>query len=188
MLLRTRRAVALAAALFLLAVPFALSVGGSWTIVGWNNLGMHCMDADYSIFAILPPYNTIHAQIVDPNGHLVASASGLEVTYEAVADPNGSENRSSIGKTNFWQHVQDIFGASPPEDRSELLGRAARRSARRRAIPGGRSPSRARCRRPAASASRRWRGRSPSRDRTARGRRTRRRAARRGRAGRNSPR
>jgi len=28
-----------------------------WTVLGWNDLGMHCMDSDYSLFAILPPFN-----------------------------------------------------------------------------------------------------------------------------------
>ena len=37
----------------------------AWTLVGWNNLGMHCMDADYAVFSLLPPYNTIHAQLID---------------------------------------------------------------------------------------------------------------------------
>jgi hypothetical protein len=38
-----------------------------WTLVGWNNLGMHCMDGDYAVFALLPPYNTIQAQLIDPD-------------------------------------------------------------------------------------------------------------------------
>ena len=44
-----------------------------WTVVAWNNLGMHCMDADFSVFAILPPYNTIQAQVIDASGRLVKS-------------------------------------------------------------------------------------------------------------------
>ena len=41
------------------AGPVLLAAG--WTLEGWNDLGMHCMDADYSVFSILPPYNNIHA-------------------------------------------------------------------------------------------------------------------------------
>jgi len=26
-----------------------------WTLIGWNDLGMHCMDADFSVLAVLPP-------------------------------------------------------------------------------------------------------------------------------------
>ena len=36
-----------------------MAVNGGYTLVGWNNLGMHCMDSDYSVFSILPPFNTI---------------------------------------------------------------------------------------------------------------------------------
>ncbi|MBC8127187.1 MAG: hypothetical protein H8M99_08610 [Gloeobacteraceae cyanobacterium ES-bin-144] len=86
------------------------------TLIGWNNLGMHCMDDDYSVFSILPPYNTIDAQLIDASGKLVKSTTGYTVTYEAIADPDGSINRSSIGKSTFWDHSQALFGAAlPPE-------------------------------------------------------------------------
>ena len=87
-----------------------------WTVVAWNNLGMHCMDADFSVFSILPPYNTIQAQVVNAEGKLVKSASGISLTYEAVADASLSINKTSAGKTNFWQYVSTLFGASLPVD------------------------------------------------------------------------
>lgn len=93
------------------ASVFALTPGTGWTIVGWNNLGMHCMDADYGVFSILPPYNTVHAQLVDASGKLVKSPNGLSVTYEAVADPSGSINTTSAGKTGFWLNALALFGA-----------------------------------------------------------------------------
>jgi hypothetical protein len=40
------------------ALPLTLLAVNS-QILSWNNLGMHCMDSDYSVFSILPPYNTI---------------------------------------------------------------------------------------------------------------------------------
>jgi hypothetical protein len=40
----------LAAALLL---PLTLLAANN-QILGWNNLGMHCMDSDYSVFSILP--------------------------------------------------------------------------------------------------------------------------------------
>ena len=87
-----------------------------WKIVGWNNLGMHCMDADFSVFAILPPYNTIQAHVIDPSGRLVKSPQEVTVTYQAIADPHGSINTTSAGKTNFWQNVSALFGAALPTD------------------------------------------------------------------------
>ena len=84
-----------------------------WTIVAWNDLGMHCVDGnDYSVFSILPPYNNIHAQVVDNNGKLVKSSTGLTITYQAVADSTGSINRTSASKTNFWQYVKPLFGVT----------------------------------------------------------------------------
>jgi hypothetical protein len=90
----------------------------AWTVVGWNNLGMHCMDADYSVFSILPPYNTIHAQVIDPSGLLITdpAARGVTVSYQAVADPALSVNRTSAGKTNFWDWVKSLYGADVPVD------------------------------------------------------------------------
>jgi hypothetical protein len=90
--------------------------GTGYTLTGWNNLGMHCMDPDYAVFSILPPYNSIYAQLVDPQGHLVTSAAGIAVTYEGVADPAGSINVSSAGKTNFWTYVLGLYGAGVPVD------------------------------------------------------------------------
>ncbi len=92
------------------------AAAADWTLVGWNNLGMHCMDADYSVFSLLPPYNTIHAQLIDAQGKLVRDPAGITVTYEAVADPDGSITTSSVAKTTFWQHVQALFGVSLAPD------------------------------------------------------------------------
>src|SRR5258707_11912990 len=78
------------------------------TVIGWNNLGMHCMDPDYGVFALLPPFNTLEAQLVDGDGRLVTDATGLRVTYEAVADPDGSRTATSLGKTNFWNFAEDL--------------------------------------------------------------------------------
>jgi hypothetical protein len=33
-----------------------------YRLTAWGELGMHCMDGkDYSIFSVLPPFNTMHA-------------------------------------------------------------------------------------------------------------------------------
>jgi hypothetical protein len=114
---RTRTSATVTVVVVLLGLAYILhAAGGGYTLVGWNNLGMHCMDSDYSVFSILPPYNTIYAQLIDRNGRLVRNPFGIEVTYEAVRDPDGSINSTSIGKTNFWQFVSALFGAAPAID------------------------------------------------------------------------
>jgi hypothetical protein len=113
---------------FVLAVVAILVIAGApeplagqgttarWKVIAWNNLGMHCLDADFSVFAILPPYNTIQAQVIDPSGRLVSNSSSVRLFYEAVADPSGSINTTSAGKTNFWSFVAPLFGVALPVD------------------------------------------------------------------------
>jgi len=86
-----------------------LAQGASSTILGWNNLGMHCMDSDYSVFSILPPYNTIEAQLI-VGGKLVKSGAGYTLSYEAIADPDGSINSTSVGKSNWIQFAAALYG------------------------------------------------------------------------------
>ena len=84
------------------------------TILGWNNLGMHCMDSDYSVFTVLPPYNTIEAQLI-VGGKLVTNGAGYTVTYQAIADPSGSINTTSVGKGNFYEFTPFLYGALAPD-------------------------------------------------------------------------
>lgn len=118
-IVRTPLALALAAGV---ALPIAGdgndpgSGSGHYVVVGWNDLGMHCMDSDYSVFSILPPFNDLKAQLIDPSGRLVTALNGRELEYTAVADPSGSINKSSIGKTNYWKHVTALYGATLAPD------------------------------------------------------------------------
>ncbi len=88
----------------------------SWTLIGWNDLGMHCMDSDYEVFSVLPPFNSVVAHIVDEDGDLIDLPVGVTVTYRAIADPTGSINTTSRDKTNFWERVQQLYGASLAPD------------------------------------------------------------------------
>ncbi len=112
------RRLMLAAVVFTsLALTEAHAGNGRWTVIGWNNLGMHCMDDDYSVFSILPPFNTVDVHLLDAGGKLVKSVPpGVTVSFTAVADPDGSINCTSVGKSNFWQHSQALFGVDLPAD------------------------------------------------------------------------
>lgn len=102
--------------LFSSGLTASLAGTNGWTLIGWNDLGMHCMDgSDYSLFSVLPPFNTFQAQLIY-RGDLITNASGLEITYEAMADPDGSFNSTSQDKINFWQYAGQLFGASPAGD------------------------------------------------------------------------
>jgi hypothetical protein len=84
-----------------------------YSLLAWNDLGMHRVDGkDYSMFSILPPYNNLHAQLVNAGTGKVVT-TGVTLTYEAVADTTGSINTSSATKTNFWTWSKILYGASP---------------------------------------------------------------------------
>ncbi len=83
----------------------------SYTLLGWNDLGMHCIDADYSVFSILPPYNNLHAQLVNDSTNTLVT-SGVTLTFEAMADATGSINTYSIGKTNFWTYANNLYSVN----------------------------------------------------------------------------
>ena len=82
----------------------------TYQVIAWNDLGMHCMDSDYSIFSILPPYNNMWAQVIRLGPDPAIVTSGVTVTYRY------ENNTTSVGKTNFWQYAQVLFGVSLPPD------------------------------------------------------------------------
>jgi len=95
--------------------------GSNWVyrILATNDLGMHCVDADFSVFSILPPYNVVNAQVVRRSGTgkpVVVNDSSVTLTYEAVRDGNGSINSTSRrGKSNFWMYVRQVYGVNLAE-------------------------------------------------------------------------
>ena len=92
---------------------------GNLAVVGANDLGMHCADLDYSIFSILPPFNVVHAQVIERGSDpRILSDADVNLTYEAVANPNDpagagsinttSENLPGIFKSNFWESSDGV--------------------------------------------------------------------------------
>jgi hypothetical protein len=75
-------------------------------VLGANDLGMHCTQQDFSEFLILPPYNTVHAQVIDRSGeHPQIVKDGVEVFYAMHG------NTRSTDKTNWWTYDDDLLGA-----------------------------------------------------------------------------
>ena len=38
-------------------------------VLAFNDLGMHCLDREFSIFSILPPFNVVNAQVIVQDGN-----------------------------------------------------------------------------------------------------------------------
>ncbi len=84
-------------------------------VLAANDLGMHCMDREFSIFSILPPFNVVNAQIIgrDADGNpVLLDDLDVDVRYGATTDALGSINSYSRGKTDFWSYANSLFGAS----------------------------------------------------------------------------
>ena len=79
----------------------------SFVVLGYNDLGMHCMGEDFSEFMVLPPYNNLYAQIIKRGGEEPQIvSSGVTVNYDIPA------NTTSAYKTNFWDYAEQLFNVS----------------------------------------------------------------------------
>ena len=77
-------------------------------VLGYNDLGMHCMNSDYSEMLILPPFNTLHAQV------LLRGPSPDIITGDVTVKYAIPGNTHSADKSNFWQFPQPLLGNPAP--------------------------------------------------------------------------
>ncbi|PHS58336.1 MAG: hypothetical protein COB17_03210 [Sulfurimonas sp.] len=78
---------------------------------------------DFSVFSILPPYNTLNAQLIKKEGisnkHII---SGVNISYASATSLSGSYNTTSLLddnnnlKTNFWSYVGLLFNVELEND------------------------------------------------------------------------
>ncbi len=86
----------------------SLAASGTYKILAWNDLGMHCYSRDFADLAVLPPYNTLWVQVVKVGDPPELVTSGITVEYSYP------DNTYSVGKTNFWDYDQALFGVDLP--------------------------------------------------------------------------
>jgi hypothetical protein len=114
---RTLSAIACAGMAGGLALPGAAAdgppgprVNTSYVVLGYNDLGMHCMNSDFSEVMVLPPFNTLHAQLIrrgtEPD--IETSNGDFSMRYYIPG------NTHSADKTNFWKYWQSALGAPKP--------------------------------------------------------------------------
>lgn len=84
----------------------AAQASGELAILTWNDLGMHCYNRDFQDLAVLPPFNTLWVQVVRNGDPPEVVTSGITVSY---AFP---DNTYSVGKTNFWDYEEMLFGVN----------------------------------------------------------------------------
>jgi hypothetical protein len=86
----------------------ARAAESEYVVLSWNDLGMHCYNRDFKDLAVLPPYNTLWAQVVKVGDPPQVITEGIEVSYSFP------DNTYSVGKSNFWQYDQQLFGVDLP--------------------------------------------------------------------------
>lgn len=88
--------------------PPAAQAAGGYLVLAWNDLGMHCYNRDFRDLAVLPPFNTLWAQVIKVGDPPQIITSGITVTYIFT------DNTYSVGKSNFWDYDVPLFGVDLP--------------------------------------------------------------------------
>jgi hypothetical protein len=84
----------------------------TYMVIGWNNLGMHCYNPDFSNLAILPPYNTLIAQVIKIGDPPQVITSGVTLEYSFLDNTYSAGVQGKPDKTNFWDFEQVLYGVT----------------------------------------------------------------------------
>jgi hypothetical protein len=93
--------------------PVVPAQNSAFVVMAWNDLGMHCLNPTYDTAVVLPPYNTIHAQVIRRGDPPQVVTSGLTVQY-AVVNNTYSYGKRSYGQ--FWDFMLQLFGVTLAHD------------------------------------------------------------------------
>lgn len=82
-------------------------------VFAWNDLGMHCLNPTYDTAVILPPYNTVWAQVVRRGNPPEIVTTGITVEYRMVNNSTSQKSSTSPVTSDFrqfWTYALDLFG------------------------------------------------------------------------------
>jgi hypothetical protein len=89
---------------------------GEYIVLAWNDLGMHCYNRDFKDLGVLPPFNTLWAQVIKLGDPPEVITTGITVSYFFA------DNTYSVGKSNFWDYDQQLFRSVPSKFRLAGFG------------------------------------------------------------------
>jgi len=81
-----------------------------YIVLAWSALGMHWYNDDYQDMAIMPPYNTLWAQVIKTGAEPEIVTSGVIVEYAFNDNTYSAGKRDRPDKTNFWRYAGSLFG------------------------------------------------------------------------------
>jgi hypothetical protein len=88
------------------------AAAGDYVVLAWNDLGMHCYNESFQDLAVLPPFNTLWAQVIRVGDPPQIVTSGIRVEFFFA------DNTYSVGKSDFW----DISPYRPVQNAEWLFG------------------------------------------------------------------
>lgn len=85
--------------------PDAAAYFSKMVVFVFSDLGMHCMNEDFSELMILPPGNTLRAVLVDRSQAKprIVTGGSPRMRFRVL------DNTTSASKTNFWEFAEAIF-------------------------------------------------------------------------------
>lgn len=69
---------------------------------------MHCYNSDFQDLAVLPPFNTLWAQVIKRGDPPQIVTDTVKINYSFP------DNTDSVSKVNFWEYDQQLFGVDLP--------------------------------------------------------------------------
>lgn len=91
----------------------SVTAGQPYVVLAWNELGMHCLNPSYDTAVILPPYNSVRAQVIRRGNKPAVITAGISVTYRII---NNSTSQKGLF-TQFWTYSLQLFGGAPAIDK-----------------------------------------------------------------------
>ncbi|HNW60004.1 MAG TPA: cytochrome c3 family protein [bacterium] len=85
-----------------------------YVVFAWNDLGMHCLNPTYDQAVILPPYNTVWAQVIKRGNPPQIVTTGLTAQYRIIDNTHSYSKRSF---SQFWDNAKKLFGTDLQQDK-----------------------------------------------------------------------
>ncbi len=89
------------------------TVTATYVVLAWNDLGMHCLNPSYDTAVILPPYNTVRAQVIKRGNKPQVLTSGVTVSYRIIMNTTSQKGFFA----QFWTYAEQLFGIALAVDK-----------------------------------------------------------------------
>jgi hypothetical protein len=94
------------------------ATGADYVVLAWNDLGMHCLNPTYDEAVLLPPYNTVWAQVIRRGNPPAIVTEGLSAEYRIVDNTTSYDKTDDLGGlfAGFWDNAEALFGTALTHD------------------------------------------------------------------------